>query len=119
MNTSQAAARKNFSEGLSMIISRRIHLLALLSLLCLSFLIPGLARAQSPVTDDTYAQSGTSGTNGHNIYLVVSSPNTNAYVRFSLADIPSTITSSGIEKATLRLFVNNIPNTAGNFYICR
>ncbi|MGA7624435.1 MAG: hypothetical protein WCA91_12725, partial [Candidatus Acidiferrales bacterium] len=102
-----------------MIISRRIHFLALLSFLGLSLLAPGLARAQAPATDDTYAQNGTSGNNGTNTHLTVASPSTNAYVRFSLAEIPATVNGSGVEKATLRLFVNDVANTPGNFYICR
>ena len=113
------AAPKNILEGFSMIISRRIHLLALLSFLGLSLFSPALARAQAPVTDDTYAQNGTSGNNGTNVHLVVASPNTNAYIRFSLAEIPSTLNGSSVEKATLRLFVNDVAITAGNFYICR
>ena len=117
--TKSEAAPKNILEGFSMIISRRIHLLALLSFLGLSLFSPGLARAQAPVTDDTYAQNGTNGNNGTNVHLVVASPNTNAYLRFSLAEIPSTLNGSSVEKATLRLFVNDVAITAGNFYICR
>ena len=95
--------------------SKRFYFLALLTML----LAPALVMAQSPVTDDTYAQGGSGSNHGKEANLYVESPNVNSYIRFDLTAYPADADSS-IEKATLRLFINNnASDGTGTFYVCR
>src|SRR5580704_19415097 len=86
---SEAATSKISIEGKSFlnrlaasVSSKRVLLSALAALF---FLAPGLARAQAPVTDDTYSQRGREWTNGGAPLVVVQSPNVNGYLRFCLS----------------------------------
>ena len=107
---------KSFLNRLAASVSsKRVFLSALAALF---FLAPGLARAQAPVTDDTYSQRGREWTNGGAPLVVVQSPNVNGYLRFNLSVFPPNLQSGDIEKATLKLFVNSVQG-AGTMYVCR
>ena len=117
-NTDSGATHKDLVERLAMNFSlKRIVRFAIITAL-LAF--PGIARAQHATpSDDTMATNG-SGTNyGTNLHLTVTSPNTNSFIRFDLGVVPSGVTGTEIQKATLRLFVNDIANTTGTFWVCR
>src|SRR5579872_1288542 len=93
--------------------------LRMLSLLTVSLLLPALSWAQASVTDDSYYKVGNGTNHGSEIGLTVQAPSINALMRFNLNAFPSSLTGSAIQKATLKLFVNNNTTTAGTFYICR
>ena len=75
--------------------------------------------AQAPVTDDTYAQTGKNANHGSESKINIQSPNINGFLRFNLSVYPSTLNPNQIEKATLRLFVNDTTVTPGTFWVCR
>ena len=89
-----------------------------IALCAATLLAPVTARAQAPVTDDTYSQRGREWTNGGAPLVVVQSPNVNGYLRFNLSVFPANLQSGDIEKATLKLFVNSVQG-AGTMYVCR
>ncbi|MGB9335446.1 MAG: hypothetical protein WCB14_10600, partial [Candidatus Acidiferrales bacterium] len=91
---------------------------AVIALGAVSLLAPVAARAQSPVTDDTYSQRGREWTNGSAPLVVVQSPNVNSYLRFNLSVFPPNLQSGDIQQATLKLFVNSVQG-AGTMYVCR
>ncbi|MGA8230036.1 MAG: hypothetical protein WB795_01040, partial [Candidatus Acidiferrales bacterium] len=74
-----------------------------LALVALCFLAPGLARAQAPPTDDTYAlvgATGPTGSNGASTVLVVN-PTNDAYIKFNMAGFSSVSSGSQVQQATL------------------
>jgi hypothetical protein len=96
--------------------TKRFYFFALLTL---SLLMPARGFAQAPVTDDTYAQNGSNGSHGTESHFYLQTPNVNSYLRFNLGVYPSGLQSSSIQKAVLRLFVNEYPIDPGTFYVCR
>ncbi len=73
------------------------------------------AYPQASPTADTYVVQSKSGANfGTSASLTVQAGGTSSYVQFSLGSLPSGITSSQLNKATLRLFVTGRV-TPGNF----
>ncbi len=91
----------------------------LLSLLTLSLLLPAFAWAQAPATDDSYYKVGNSTNHGMEPILNVQAPSVNALLRFTLNGYPTGLSSSAIQKATLKLFANSNTTSAGTFYVCR
>lgn len=73
------------------------------------------AYPQASPTADTYVMQSKSGANfGSSASLTVQGGGVSTYLQFSLASLPSGITSSQLNKATLRLFVTGRV-TPGNF----
>ena len=87
-----------------------------LALVAAFVLAPGLARAQAPVTDDTYATPGSPAPNGTSPALTVSS-GTNAYLKFNLNGFSSVTSGSQIQQASLKIFLDTIAD-AGTISIC-
>jgi len=89
-----------------------------LALIAACFLAPGLARAQAPASDDTYApnQNPYGGANGASTVLIVNSTN-NAYIKFNMAGFSNVTSGSQIQQATLKLFLDTAPKD-GNLQIC-
>ena len=54
-----------------------------LALVAACFLAPGLARAQAPASDDTFAPLGGTASNGASTVLTVNST-TDAYIKFNM-----------------------------------
>src|SRR4029077_4094138 len=71
--------------------------------------------AQIRATDDSYTASSSPNSNfGNQSGLEVIGPGVNSYIRFDLTALPSGLTSSNVNKATMRLSVNGV-TTAGAF----
>src|ERR1700690_3319035 len=117
-NSSSGATHKDLVERLAMNFSLKTFVRIATIAALLAF--PGIARAQHATpTDDTMAVNGSSTNYGSNVHLTVASPNTNAFIKFDLSVLPSGVTGSEIQKATLRLFINDIANDPGTFWVCR
>jgi len=85
-------------------------------LFLLLFLVVGrFVSAQIPATDDSYSASSSPNSNfGNQSGLEVIGPGVNSYIRFDLTALPSGLTSSNVNKATMRLSLNGV-TTAGAF----
>jgi hypothetical protein len=80
----------------------------ILRLVLLAAVFSTFARAQVVVTDDANTSSFFAKTNfGSSIALIVCS-GSNTYVKFSLANLGSGITSSNVSRATLILYVDYV-----------
>ncbi len=78
-----------------------------------------MARAQAPVTDDSYVQLSSPTTNfGAKTELIVDNPGTTSFLRFNLSSLPSGITGATVTRASLRIFVTNV-SSAGSFDVYR
>ena len=96
-----------------------------LALVAACFLAPGLARAQAPASDDTYAtingnNSGAGGSpQGASTNLLVNST-TNAYLKFNMGGFSSVGSGSQVQQATLKLFLDTVTNppTGGTLSVC-
>lgn len=99
---------------------RRIPRLIPMVLLGAGLLSPGIARAQLPVTDDSYTQQNSPNANFGNAgtLAILASPTAsrNVYIRVSLSPLPAGLTGSNISIATLMLFTNTVSG-AGTFDI--
>src|SRR5882724_1589162 len=91
---------------------RAWHLFAFL--LAILFVAPCNVWAQATAKDDAYVTSASSLTNnGSSTSLVVQTGGSNSYIRFDLSRIPTgaapgAVTSSMVQKATVRLFVTAV-----------
>ncbi len=110
------ASRRFSLKRTAMNVARKTALA--LTLGAVSLLAPIAARAQAPVTDDTYSTRGGAWNNGSSPLVIVQSPNTNGYVRFNLSVFPPDMQPGDIQKATLKMFVNSVQG-AGTLYVCR
>jgi hypothetical protein len=100
---------------------RKTPPLALLLILFLFLYISPIYAHTLHVENDTYNNSGMANSvNGMSDNIVVRDTNgiRQGYARFDLSTLPNGITSADIEKATLRLFVNDV-NSAGSIDIHR
>ena len=93
-------------------INREIRFSCLLLLLTFS---AQFAAPQIPATDDAYTASSSPTSNyGTGSQLNVIGPGVNSYIRFDLTALPTGLTSSNVNKATLRLNINGV-TTSGTF----
>ena len=94
----------------------RLRLGTFFAVFCLSAVV---ARAQAPVTDDTYVLQANGSKNFGSVQsLVLQAPGAYTLVRFDATRLPAGVTANQITHATAKLFVTAV-TTGGAFDLCQ